>query len=293
MASLRPYWKGHLKLSLVNIGVELYSATTSSGKIRLNQIHEPTGKRIRYEKVAEGVGPVDHDDIVKGFQVEKDEYVLLTPEELDEIKLESKRTINLVQFVDQHEIDPRYFEKPYYIIPADTDVANEGFAVIRDALKESGKTALGQIAARGRDHIIAIKPCGKGLLGETLRFAEEIRESDEVFKDIDNVKLEEELTTLAHELIERKSAPFKAEAFKSQYTESLRELIEEKRKSGTISSDEDSSKEESQSNVIDLMAALRKSVENDKASKKKSKASGKKKASSKKASKKSKKSSAA
>ena len=185
----RAYWKGHLRLSLVNISVELYTATSSAGRIGLHQIHKPSGKRIHYEKVVDGIGPVDHDEIVKGFETSKDEYVILEPEELDEIKLESKRTIDLVQFVEACEIDPRYFEKPYYVIPSDDDVAAEGFTVIREALRKTKMVGLGQMAVRGRDYVIAIKPCGDGLLLETLRFADEIKESDTIFHDIPNIRM--------------------------------------------------------------------------------------------------------
>lgn len=259
----RAYWKGHLRLSLVSIGIELYSAATSSRRLALHQIHKPSGKRIRYQKTAPGVGPVDKDEIVKGFEVAKDEYVILEPDELDEVKLESKHTIDLVQFVDQCEIDPRYFEKPYYVVPEDSDVAEEGFAVIRDALREAGKTGLGQMAVRGRDSIVAIRPCGEGLLLETLRYAEEIRESDAIFEDIPEIDPDEEMLDLALELIERKSAPFEADAFKSQYTTAMRELIEQKRKKGKVTAASDEEIEDGD-NVIDLMDALKKSVSKDK-----------------------------
>lgn len=265
----RAYWKGHLRLSLVTIGIELYSATSSGARVSLHQIHEPTGKRIRYQKVAEGVGPVDTDEIVKGFETSKDEYVILTPDELDEIRLESKRTIDLVQFVDACEIDPRYFEKPYYVVPADTDVASEGFAVIREALRKSKKVGLGQMAVRGRDYVVAIKPCGSGLLLETLRFAEEVMESDKVFGDIDTVKPEKEMLDLASELIERKAGPFKPDIFKSKYASALRALIREKEKSGEISKDTSSDPAAGKGNVLDLMEALRKSVSGDEKTKKK------------------------
>ncbi|MEH6743437.1 non-homologous end joining protein Ku [Hyphomonas sp.] len=261
--AMRAYWKGHLRLSLVNIGIELYTATSSSGRISLRQIHKPSGQRIHYQKIADGVGPVDTDDIVKGFELAKDEYVLLEPEDLDEIKLESRRTIDLVQFVNACEIDPRYFEKPYYVVPAEDEVAAEGFTVIREALRQSKMVGLGQMAVRGRDYVVAIRPCGKGLLLETLRFAEEIRSSDSVFDDIPDLEPEQEMLDLAEELIERKAAPFEAEAFESQYTEALRDLIEEKREAGAVSRDESDGAGSSggRGNIVDLMEALKKSVE--------------------------------
>lgn len=267
MAARRPYWKGYLKLSLVNIGVELFTATASTGHVRLNMIHKPSGKRIRYQKVAEGVGEVDADDIVRGYEVDDDEYVLLTDEDLDAIKLESRRTINLIQFVDQGEIDPRYFDKPYYVVPADNEVAQEGFAVIVDALRKSGKTALGQLSARGRDHIVAIRPCGRGLLAETLRYADEVRASDEVFDAIPKVKVEPDMAALATELIERRAAPFKPEAFKSGYRAALKALIKEKQTKGTISAQSDPAAK-SDGKIVDLMETLRKSLAAEKKKKK-------------------------
>jgi|TARA_R110002020_G_scaffold406378_1_gene616338 DNA end-binding protein Ku len=264
----RAYWKGHLRLSLVNISVELYTATSSAGRVGLHQIHKPSGKRIHYEKVVDGIGPVDHDEIVKGFETNKDEYVLLEPDELDEIKLESKRTIDLVQFVEACEIDPRYFEKPYYVIPTDDDVAVEGFTVIREALRKTKKVGLGQMAVRGRDYVVAIKPCGDGLLLETLRFADEVKESDTIFQDIPDVKPDKEMMDLASELIERKVAPFKADAFRSQYAKALKALIKEKKDAGAVS--EDTSADERTAGggkVIDLMEALKKSVASSKGTK--------------------------
>ena len=260
----RAYWKGHLRLSLVSIGIELYAATASASRLSLHQIHRPSGQRVRYQKVAPGVGPIDIDEIVKGFEVGKDEYVLLEPEELDEIKLESKRTIDLVQFVDSCEIDPRYYYKPYYVVPEDLDVSEEGFAVIRDALRDTDKVGLGQMAVRGRDYVVAIRPSGRGLLLETLRYEDEIRKSDQIFGQIPDVKVDKDMLNLAEELIERKSAPFDPEAFKSQYTTALRDLINEKSESGAVTASTDDDRAESRDNVIDLMSALKKSIAKDK-----------------------------
>ena len=260
----RAYWKGHLRLSLVSIGIELYAATASASRLSLHQIHKPSGQRVHYQKVAPGVGPIDIDEIVKGFEVGKDEYVLLEPEELDEIKLESKRTIDLVQFVDSCEIDPRYYYKPYYVVPEDLDVSEEGFAVIRDALRDTDKVGLGQMAVRGRDYVVAIRPSGRGLLLETLRYEDEIRKSDQIFGQIPEVKVDKDMLNLAEELIERKSAPFDPEAFKSQYTTALRDLINEKSESGAVTASTDDDRAESRDNVIDLMSALKKSIAKDK-----------------------------
>lgn len=261
----RAYWKGYLRLSLVTIGVELYSAVTAGGRrLSLHQIHRPSGKRVRHQNVVPGVGPVDADEIVKGYEFDDDEYVLIEPDELDNIKLDTKHTIELVQFVDHCEIDPRYYEKPYYVVPVDDDVAAEGFAVINAALQKSKKVALGQMAVRGRDYVVAIMSCGEGLLLETLRYAEEIRESDKIFNDVPDVEVDRDMLGLAQELVERKSAPFHPEAFKSQYMKALRALIEEKRKSGAVAEDTSSAPERGDGNVVNLMDALKKSLSNDK-----------------------------
>ena len=258
MAS-RAYWKGHLRLSLVTVGIELHSAVKSSASIPLHQIHKPSGKRIRYMKVAPGVGEVDTADIVKGYEVDKNEYVMLDDDELDAIKLESKRTIDLVQFVDKDEIDPLYFEKPYYVVPMDDEVAHEGFAVIREALRKAGKVGLGQMATRGQDQLVAVSPEGEGILLETLRYEKEVKDSKEIFSSIPNVKVDKEMLDLAGELIERKSAAFNPEKFKSHYLTALKDLIDEKRKKGKVTAASDEELGET-SNVIDLMDALRKSV---------------------------------
>jgi DNA end-binding protein Ku len=256
----RAYWKGHLRLSLVTIGIELYSAAESANRLSLHQIHKPSGKRIRYEKVAPGVGPVPGEEIVKGFEVDRNRYVTLEDEELDAIRLESKRTIDLVQFVDYREIDPRYYEKPYYVVPQGDDVAAEGFAVIREALRQAGKVGLGQMATRGRDQICAVKPCGDGLLLEALRYADEVRDSDRIFATIPDVRVEPEMLELATELIQRKAGPFEPEKFTSQYSAALRELIEEKRRTGHVSDASDEELSAPGGNVVDLMDALRRSV---------------------------------
>jgi DNA end-binding protein Ku len=258
MAS-RAYWKGHLRLSLVTVGIELHTAVKSSASIPLHQIHKPSGKRIRYLKVAPGVGEVDTADIVRGFEVDKNEYVMLEDEELDAIKLESKRTIDLVQFVEKDEIDPLYFEKPYYVVPTDDEIAHEGFAVIREALRKAGKVGLGQMATRGQDQLVAVSAEGDGLLLETLRYEKEVKDSKEIFSSIPNVKVDKEMLELATELITRKTAAFHPEKFKSHYLTALTDLIDEKRKKGKVTAASDEELSES-SNVIDLMDALRKSV---------------------------------
>jgi len=261
-AAKRAYWKGFLRLSLVSIGVEIFSATENR-RLSLHQVHKPTGKRVRYEKIVPDLGPVKNEDIVKGFELDDDRYVLLEPEELEDIKLESKRTLDLVQFADYDDIDPRYFEKPYYMVP-DSDLSAEGFRVIHRALKESRKIGLGQMVLRGAEQLVAVKPCGDGLLLETLRYADEVRASDSYFEDIPEMKLDKEMVDLAKELIERKSAKFDATAFTDRYADALRDLVEEKRKGKqTVEvSGDDAPRKGGQ--VVDLMEALKKSLNNGK-----------------------------
>ena len=229
----RAYWQGQIRLALVSIPVEMYSATKSGAKIRFNQIHEPSGKRISYEKVVPGIGPIDRDDIIKGYEVSKGEYVILDDEEIEAVKIESKRTLELVQFVDACEIDPLYFEKPYYVAPKD-ELAEEAFIVLREALRKAGKVGLGQLSIRGSEKLVALKPCGKGLLLETLRYADEVRKGQSFFSEIEEAKPKKELLDLAQTLIDQKSAPFDAGEFEDRYVEALKKLIDKKAKSKSL-----------------------------------------------------------
>src|SRR5687767_10018524 len=153
----RPAWRGQIRLALVSIPVEIYSATKSGATVAFHQIHEPSGKRIKYEKVVPGLGPVDPEEIIKGFEYEKGHYVLLDEDEINAVKLESKKTLELTQFVEFSDIDPIYYDKPYYVVPAD-DLAEEAFIVVREALRKSKKIGLGQLALRGREYIVSLKP---------------------------------------------------------------------------------------------------------------------------------------
>jgi DNA end-binding protein Ku len=256
----RAYWKGQIRLALVSIPVEIYSATKSGATIAFNQIHEPSGKRVKYEKVVPGVGPVDPDEIVKGFQYEKGSYVLLHEDEIEAVKLESKKTLELTQFVDFDEIDVLYFEKPYYVVPAD-DLAEEAFIVLREALRRTKKVAIGQLALRGREYVVSLKPCGRGIVLETLRYADEVNKAQGYFRDIGDAKPDEELLDLAETLIDKKTAPFKPEQFHDRYIDALRDLIERKRKGKTIKTEEEDAAPSRGSNVVDLMAALKKSID--------------------------------
>jgi DNA end-binding protein Ku len=261
MAASRPIWKGQLRLSLVTINVEMFPAHKSGATTAFNQIHAPTGKRIRYQKVVEGVGPVAPEDIKKGYEFEKGEYVLLEDEELDAVKLETKKTLELVQFVDEAEIPPLYYDAPYFLTPAD-DLAEDAFRVVRDALRRARRVGLGQLALRGKEYLVAIKPCGKGMLLETLHYEEEIKKADPFFSEIPAKSADPELLDVATALIEKKTAKFDPKIFKDHYQQALRELIQRKLKSKgrRIEVEEEPARRES-GNVIDLMAALKKSLE--------------------------------
>jgi DNA end-binding protein Ku len=256
----RAYWKGQIRLALVSIPVEIFTATRSGATIAFNQIHEPTGKRIKYEKVVPGIGPVDPDEIVKGYQYEKGSYVLLEDEEIEAVKLESKKTLELTQFVDHDEIDVLYYEKPYYVVPAD-DLAEEAYIVLREALRETKKVAIGQLAMRGREYMVSLKPCGRGIVLETLRYADEVNKAQNYFRDIADAEPDQELLELAEALIDRKTAKFDPGKFHDRYVEALEDLIERKRKGKTIHTEEEEGKPAKGMNVVDLMAALKRSIE--------------------------------
>src|SRR3954466_11879165 len=225
----RPIWRGQIRLALVSIPIELYSATRSGAQIQFHQVHEPTGKRIKYEKVVPGVGPVDKDEIVKGYEVSKGHYVLLDPEEIESVKLESRKTLDLVEFVDDDGIDPMYFDKPYYVVPAD-DLAEEAYVVLGEALKAAKKIGVGQLAMRGQEYVVALKPFDRGLVLETLRYADEVNKSSGFFRDIGDHKPDADLLELAPMLIEKKAGEFDPNEFCSRYVDALHKLIEEKQK---------------------------------------------------------------
>ncbi len=256
----RPYWRGQIRLALVSIPVEIYSATKSGATIAFNQIHEPSGQRIKYEKVVPGIGPVDIDEIVRGFEYAKGEYVLLDDAEIEGVKLESKKTLELTQFVDSHDIDAIYFEKPYYVVPAD-DLAEEAFIVLREALRRTRKIGLGQLAMRGREYVVSIKACGRGLVMETLRYADEVNKATSYFREIGDTDPDEELLDLATTLIDKKTGKFDASDFHDRYADALKELIERKKKGKTLNIESDDKGADPRgSNVVDLMAALKNSL---------------------------------
>lgn len=257
----RAYWQGQIRLALVSIPVEIYPATKSGASISFRQIHEPSGKPINYEKVVAGIGPVDRDEIVKGYEISKGNFVLLDDDEIEAAKVESKRTLELVQFVDANEIDVFYFEKPYYVVPQD-DLAEEAYVVLREALRAKKKVALGQLSVRGREQLVSLKPCGKGIVLETLRYEDEVRGAQGYFKDIPATKPAKAMLDLAGSLIDEKTAPFDAGEFRDRYVDALKKLVAKKAKSKgkKLLEDVEEASPSGKSNVIDLMAALKQSV---------------------------------
>lgn len=249
-----------MRLALVSVAVKVYPATRSSGRIQFHQVHEPSGKRVRYQKIVPGIGPVDTDEIVKGYELDRDRYLLIDPEEVDALKLETRHTLDLVQFVEQGDIDPLWFDRPYYVVP-DGEHAEEAYGVIRTALRQTKRLGIGQFVMRGREHLAAIKPCGRGLLLETMRFADEVHTAAPFFASLDDEKPEKELLDLAKELIERKAAPFDPKSFEDQYAKALEELIEAKaKKQKPVEIGTEKTSRSGGAEVVDLVEALKKSV---------------------------------
>lgn len=256
--SARAYWKGFLRLSLVSIGVEIYSAVESKSDVSFRQIHKPSGRRVKYQKIVQGVGEIENADIVKGYEVDTDTYVTIEPEEIDALKLESKKTIDLAQFVDADEIDYRYFERPYFIVPAD-EMSGEGYVVIRDALRKTGKVGLAQVTIAGREWLVAISPLEDGMVMEMLRYAEELRDPADFFDEVPTAKPDKEMVDLAEQLIGKKSAAFSPDKFEDHYQTALKQLVQDKVKGRKIIAPHEEARPKG-TNVVDLMEALKKSV---------------------------------
>ena len=276
MAS-RAVWKGQLRLSLVSIPVELHSATRTGARVSFRQIHGPSGKPVKYEKTVPGIGPVKPEDILKGYDLGNDDYLLIEPDEVDAIKLETKKTLELVQFVGSCEIPPLYYDKPYYIVPSD-ELAEDAYRVVRDALRRAEKVGLGQLTMRGKEYLCAIRPCGDGILLETLHYADEIKAADPLFSEIRDEASDDDLLEVAEQLIKRKTAPFKADSFEDHYDQAMRALIEAKRKSKKtprVSAGSDTGGSAKGENVVDLMAALKDSLKAEGGKGAKSSAKGK------------------
>jgi DNA end-binding protein Ku len=254
----RANWKGFLKLSLVTCPVALFPATSETEKVTFNQINKQTGHRIKYTKVdAETGDEVPSENIIKGYKVDTDTYVTVDKDELENIALESTRTIDIDEFVPRSEIDELYLVRPYYIVP-DGKVGHDAYAVIRETIRTMDKVAIARVVLTNREHIIALEARGKGLVGMLLRYPYEIRDENEYFDDIQEVKVTKEMLDLARHIVETKSADFEPDKFEDRYENALVELLNQKRKGEPVRT---AFKARDTGNVINLMDALRKSLD--------------------------------
>ncbi len=252
----RAYWKGYLKLSLVSCPIAMYPATSEREKISFHQLHKQTGNRIRYKKVdAETGREVENEDIIKGYEVSKGEYLEIEPQELEAVEIESKRVIEIDQFVPKDDIDELYINNPYYIVP-DGEVGQQAFAVIREAIRKEGMVALGKVVFTSREHIIALEARGKGMMGVTLRYPYEVRKEEDYFDDIENEKVPKDMLELATHIVDTKKGKFDPDKFEDTYEDALKALIKKKQKGEKI----ERPREHAPSNVVNLMEALRQSV---------------------------------
>jgi DNA end-binding protein Ku len=252
----RANWKGFLRLSLVTCPVALYPATSESEKISFNQLNRRTGHRIKYLKVDADTGEeVPNEDIVKAYPLDKETFIEVSKEELEEIALESTRTIEIDEFVDKTDIDPRYLIRPYYIRP-DGKVGHDAFAVIRETIREMNKVAVGRVVLTNREHIIALEPMDKGLVGTLLRYPYEVRNESEYFDEIQDVKITKDMLDLAKHIVNQKAGSFEPQKFEDHYETALVELINQKRAGKPITPKE----KPAATNVVDLMEALKRSV---------------------------------
>ncbi len=251
----RPSWQGHLRLSLVTCPVALYTATNSGGDVHFNLINPKTNNRIKMITTDPDTGPIERSELVKGYEVSKGEYILLTEEEIKSVKLESTKTIDIERFVPGDEIDRIYWDNPYYLAP-DGKLAQEAFGVIRTALEQSGQIALGRIVMATRERILALEPRGKGILAYTIRSDAEVRQPDEIFSGISNAKPDAGMISIAEKIIAQQEGPFDPSQFVDRYEEALKALIEDKKKGhkpAKVAEPDDT-------NVVDLMSALRASL---------------------------------
>jgi DNA end-binding protein Ku len=251
----RPSWQGHLKLSLVTCPVALYTATNPGGDVHFNLINPKTNNRIKMITTDPDTGPIDRSDLVKGYEVSKGEYILLTDDEIKSVKLESTKTINIERFVPADGIDRLYWDNPYYLAP-DGKLAEETFSVIRTAMVKSGQIALGRIVLATRERILALEPRGKGILAYTLRSDDEVRKPGEIFEAISDAKPDAAMVAIAEKIIEQQEGPFDPSQFVDRYEEALKKLIADKRKGHKVVA----SAEPVDTNVVDLMSALRASL---------------------------------
>ena len=266
----RPYWSGHIQISLVSFGVKLFVATEAKSEISFHQISRSTGERVRHQKVLasaleqapdEAAAPVEKDEIVKGYEYTKGQYVIIEPSEIANLRVPSKHTVEIQQFVSLDELAPEYLEKPYFVVP-ENDIQAEAFAVVRAALAKSKKAGLGKIAFGGREHILALTaaPSGElGMMAYTMRYQEELRKPAEYFSEIKKIAIDKDSLELAETLIKKRTAKFDPSKFTDGYETALKELVEAKIKHAPIPRDE--VVEPKRGQVINLMDALRKSVQ--------------------------------
>jgi len=252
----RPAWQGHLRLSLVSCPVALINATTRANDVSFHLINPDTNNRIRMIPTDPDTGPVERADLVKGYEVSKDEYVIVTDEELNEVKLDTTRTLDIERFVDAGDIDRLYWNDPYFLVPAEDESGEEAYSVIREAMAQSNRIALGRVVMHTRERLVAIEPRGKGMVAYTLRMHDEVRDPEHVFRDIPASKPDRKMIDIAEKIIEQKEGAFESKDFKDRYETALRELIRKKEKGEKLVT----APEPEDTNVIDLMAALQKSL---------------------------------
>jgi Ku protein len=258
----RPYWRGYLRLSLVTCPIVLYPATTQAEKTHFHQISKRTGHRLRQQMVDAETGEVvDKNEMGRGYELSKGKYVEIEEDELAAIQIESTHTIEIDSFVPKDELDQRYLDKPYYIVPGGEKVGEDAFAVIRDAMKDKDRLALGRIVMAHREHVIAIEPMDKGLLGTTLRYPYELHDAKPYFSGIRSPRISRDMVQLASHILDTKAAHFDPSQFEDAYETALKALVRRKAKGHTIEVPEEKPEP---SNVIDLMQALRQSLASEK-----------------------------
>ena len=253
--SSRPIWQGQLRLSLVSCPVALFGATTKSGDISFHLLNPETNNRIRMVPTDPDTGPVERADLVKGYEISKNKYVVLSNDELSAVKLESTRTIDIDRFVDEKEIDRLYWNDPYYLVPNE-DSGVEAYTVIREALSEAGRIALGRVVMHTRERMVALEPRDKGIIVYTLRMGDEVVLPKDAFDDIPNAKPDKRMIEIARKIIEQQEGAFEPEKFEDRYENALRDLIRRKERGEKLVT----AAPVEESNVIDLMEALKKSL---------------------------------
>jgi DNA end-binding protein Ku len=251
----RPTWQGYLRLSLVSCPVALYTATSRTGEVHFNMLHKDTHHRIKMIPTDPESGPVDRSDIVKGFEIEKGRYVVVTDEEIKNVRLETTRTIDIERFVDEADIDRLYWNDPYFLAP-DGEMAVEAFAVIREAMKKAGKVALGRLVMHQRERLMALEAQDKGILAYTIRNKREVRDAKDFFGDIPAAKPPAAMVEIAAKIIDQLEGPFDPSKFTDRYEDALRALIKDKEKGRTVTAPA----EPKEAEVIDLMDALKRSL---------------------------------